>query len=222
MEKDRAAKILKIFKETLALPDLVKPKSDPFETLVITIISQNTADRNTIKAFENLSQKFKIVPGVLVKAPINQIECTIKPAGLSKAKALAIKQAAKIVLYKHEGTFTSIFSMPTEEARNILMQIPGVGPKTADVVLLFSANKATIPVDTHVKRVSKRLGFAAQKSGYETIRKNLQSLFPVHDYYFVHLLFISHGRKTCKALRPLCRQCSINQYCPSTKLGDVQ
>ncbi len=101
------------------------------------------------------------------------------------------------------------------------MQIPGVGPKTADVVLLFSANKPTIPVDTHVNRVSKRLGLVPVDGGYEDVRKSLQALYAPADYLSVHLLFIAHGRKTCKAPRPLCRQCPVNQYCPSNGLGDM-
>lgn len=91
----------------------------------------------------------------------------------------------------------------------------GVGPKTADVVLLFSANKPTIPVDTHVNRVSKRLGLAPAKGDYEDIRLSLQSIFNPEDYLSVHLLLITLGRKYCKARRPLCQKCPVNKYCPS-------
>lgn len=221
MEENRATKILQILQENLALPDLVKPKSDPFETLIITIISQNTADRNTIIAFKNLSKLFEITPEALVKAQISQIEQAIKSAGLSKSKSLAIKEAAKIVLEDYNGTLNDILSLPVEQAREVLMKIPGVGPKTADVVLLFSANKPTIPVDTHVNRVSKRLGFAPDKNNYETVRKSLQSLFAMEDYLRVHLFLISHGRKICKSQRPLCNQCPVNQYCPSKEMSDI-
>lgn len=95
------------------------------------------------------------------------------------------------------------------------MEMPGVGPKTADVVLLFSEGKPTIPVDTHVNRVSRRLGLAPCEGGYEDVRLSLQSLFQPKDYLSVHLLLISHGRKTCKARNPHCNVCPINAYCPS-------
>ena len=111
-------------------------------------------------------------------------------------------------------------SLPLEEARKTLMEFPGVGPKTADVVLLFSAKQPTIPVDTHVNRVSKRLGLAPAKGDYEAVRKSLQTFYSPTDYLSVHLLLISHGRKTCKALHPLCKQCSVNKYCPSNGLED--
>jgi endonuclease-3 len=220
--ESRAAKILQIFQHTLVLPSLVKPKSDPFETLVITIISQNTADRNTAIAFENLSNRFKITPEALAKAQISQIEVAIKTAGLYKSKAQAIKQAAATVLKEYNGSLQPILSLPLDDARNALMQFPGVGPKTADVVLLFSAKKPTVPVDTHVNRVSKRLGLAPANGDYEAVRKNLQTLYTPEDYLAVHLLLIAHGRKTCKAPRPLCEQCPVNLFCPSKGLGGKQ
>jgi len=106
--------------------------------------------------------------------------------------------------------------MPLEEARKKLMEMQGIGPKTADVVLLFSANKPTIPVDTHVNRVSKRLGLAPANGDYEDVRLSLQSLFNSEDYLYVHLLLIAHGRKYCKARRPLCQKCPVNAYCLSS------
>jgi len=106
-------------------------------------------------------------------------------------------------------------SLPLEEARRTLMQFSGVGPKTADVVLLFSAKKPTVPVDTHVNRVAKRLGLAPPGGEYEVVRKNLQALFDPNDYLAVHVLLIAHGRKTCKARHPLCTECPVNMYCPT-------
>ena len=220
MTENRAAKVLQILRQTLALPKMLKSKRDPFETLVVTIISQNTADRNTDRAFETLSKRFEISPEALAKAETSQIEEAIKTAGLYKSKAKAIKCAAKAINEKYHGTLQPILSLPLEDARAALMQFPGVGPKTADVVLLFSAQQPTIPVDTHVYRVAKRLGFAPEKGGYEAVRGSLQALFDPADYLAVHLLLIEHGRKTCKAQRPLCKQCLVNAYCPSNGKWD--
>ncbi len=96
-----------------------------------------------------------------------------------------------------------------------LIALPGVGPKTADIVLLFSAEQPTIPVDTHVNRVAKRLGFAPANGDYEAVRKSLQLIYDSTDYLAVHLLLIAHGREYCKARRALCSQCPISMFCPS-------
>jgi endonuclease III len=211
-----------VLKQKLALPKMLKSKRDPFETFVVTVISQNTADRNTERAFETLSKRFEISPEALAKADLTQIEEAIRVGGLYNSKAKTIKNAAETILEKYGGNMQSILSLPLEQARETLMEFSGVGPKTADVVLLFSANQPTIPVDTHVNRVAKRLGFAPEKGGYEAIRKSLQALFKPADYLSVHLLLIAHGRKTCKAPRPLCKQCPVNTYCPSNGKWDTQ
>jgi endonuclease-3 len=215
-----AITILQTLKNTLATPKLVKPKNDSFETLIVTIISQNTADTNTKRAFDNLSKQFKINPQTLSKAETSKIEECLHVGGLYKSKAKRIKNVSKIVLKKFGGSLNPILSLPLDEARKILMELPGIGPKTADVVLLFSANQPTIPVDTHVNRVAKRLGFAIANGDYEDVRSNLQKLFDRKDYLDVHLLLIALGRKYCKAGRPHCIECPVKIYCPSKSLGD--
>jgi endonuclease-3 len=218
MEEKRASAILKILKKTFALPEWTKGNRDPFKTLIMTIISQNTADRNTARAFEHLSNHFEIKPEALAKAETNQIEKSLKTAGLYRNKAKTIKQISKIVFEQFRGSLSSILTLPLEDARKKLIQMPGIGPKTADVVLLFSANQPTIPVDTHVNRVTKRLGFAPLDADYESVRKALQSLYDPSDYMAVHVLLIAHGRRYCKARYPLCDQCPINMHCPSKGL----
>ena len=213
MADKRAATVLQVLQQTLAMPTWVKTKSDPFETLVVTIISQNTADRNTARAFENLSKQFEITPEVLANAELSQIEDCLRVGGLYKSKAKTIQQASRIILEEFHGTLNPVLSLPFEDARKTLMQFPGVGPKTADVVLLFSAKQPTIPVDTHVNRLAKRLGFAPENADYETVRMSLQSLYNPRDYLTVHLLFIAHGRKFCKARRPQCGECPLNVHC---------
>jgi endonuclease-3 len=210
-----AVTILNTLKGTLALPRLVKTGGDPYQTLVVTIISQNTADTNTERAYKNLTKRFQIAPQILANAEIRQIEECIRVAGLYQAKAKTIQTASQTILEKFGGSLNPILALPTHEARKTLMAMPGVGPKTADVVLLFSAGKPTIPVDTHVNRVSRRLGLAPADGGYEEVRLSLQGFFEPPDYLSVHLLLIAHGRKTCKSRKPLCPQCPVNAYCPS-------
>jgi endonuclease-3 len=215
MTEERAANVLKILRRTFAMPQWTETKRNSFETLIVTIISQNTADRNTARAFENLSKRFEITPEALAKAENSQIEESLKVAGLYKNKAKTIKQVSKTILEKFHGTLAPILSLPLEDARKTLTQFPGIGPKTADVVLLFSARQLTIPVDTHVNRVAKRLCFAPIDGDYEAVRKNLRLLYNPSDYLAVHVLLIAHGRKYCRAVRPLCEECPVNTHCPS-------
>jgi len=218
MTEIRAEKILQILRETFTMPKWVASAKDPFKTLIVTIISQNTADKNTAKAFENLSKRFKITPEVLANAETSQIEECLKVAGLYRNKAKTIKQISKIILEKFHGTLKPILSSPFEEARKTLLQLPGVGPKTADVVLLFSSENPTIPVDTHVNRTAKRLGLVPANGDYETVRKSLQSLYNPKHYLAIHVLLILLGRNYCKARNPLCKQCPVGALCPSRRL----
>ncbi|MEM0313824.1 MAG: endonuclease III [Candidatus Bathyarchaeia archaeon] len=215
MSGDRAQKIMEILRRSFSLPEWITSNRDPFETLIVTIISQNTADRNTKRAFENLSRKFLITPEALANADVREIEECLKSAGLYRNKARVIKEISRIILEKYNGSLNPIIKKPLEESRKTLMELPGVGPKTADVILLFSGGKPTIPVDTHVKRVSKRLGLAPNNGEYEDVRKALQSLFKPEDYLDAHVLLISLGRKYCRARNPHCRECPLRILCPS-------
>jgi endonuclease-3 len=219
MADNRSKKVLEVLRKTFAMPKWIA-SSDPFKTLIVTIISQNTADRNTARAFENLSNKFNITPEALAKANEREIEESLKVAGLYRNKAKTIKRISIGILEKYQGNLKPILSLSIEEAREMLMQFPGVGPKTADVVLLFCAKQNTIPVDTHVNRVSKRLGLAPAEGNYEAVRKALQAIYDPKDYLPVHVLLILHGRQYCKARAPLCKECPINMFCPRGHLRD--
>jgi len=214
MAEHQAAYILQMLKEKLALPNWTVMRRDQFQTLIATIISQNTADANTQRAFECLSTQFEVTPKALAEAETCKLEACLHVAGLYQTKAKTIQSVSKIILERFGGSLESVLSLPLNEARATLMQLPGVGPKTADVVLLFCANQPTIPVDTHVDRVSKRLYLAPNDGDYEVVRLSLQSLFEPKDYLQVHLLLIAHGRKYCKAIKPLCRECPVNRSCP--------
>lgn len=213
MTETRAEEILLTLRNVLTSPEWITSDKDPFKTLVTTIISQNTADRNTARAIENLSKNYPITPEALANAETNRIEESLKVAGLYRNKSKTIRKVSEIILKEFHGDLDSILSLPFDEARETLMQLPGVGPKTADVVLLFCAGKPTIPVDTHVNRVSKRLGLAITDGDYEAVRKSLQALFSPNDYLAIHILLITLGRRYCKAGKPLCRECPVNKLC---------
>ena len=220
MVEDRALEILRVLRNNFSIQRVTDSSRSPFKTLIRTVLSQNTADINTARAFENLSRSFPITPEALAEADVKEIERAIMVAGLYRNKSRVIKNVSCMILEQFGGSLDFIYSLPLEKTRKILLCIPGIGPKTADVVLLFCAGKPTLPVDTHVNRVSKRLGLAPLNVDYEGIRRALQSLYPPEEYLPLHLLLISLGRKYCKARKPLCSPCPVNTLCPSKSTED--
>jgi endonuclease-3 len=216
-EKERAQKILQILSKEFGVPEISSSRTDPFQALVRTVLSQATNDRNRDRAYANLTKKYEIKPEALADADVKELEETIRVGGLYRNKARKIKELSKTVCMRFHGSLGFIFSQPLERSRELLMSIPGVGPKTADVVLLFVAKKPTVPVDTHVNRVSRRLGLAPLKGSYERISGSLKSLYQPRDYLAIHLLLIILGRRFCKARNPLHRPCPVNALCPTAK-----
>lgn len=225
-ERERANKILEILQAEFTLPKWTSFRSGSkrtvFQTLIRTVLSQATNDRNRDRAYKNLSAKFAVTPKALADADVNEIAKAIRVGGLYRNKSRKIKALSKSVLRRFNGSLDFIFSDPVPQARSKLMSISGVGPKTADVVLLFSAGKPTFPVDTHVFRVSRRLRLAPLHSGYENVRSSLECLFAPEDYLPAHLGLISLGRTACRARNPLHKSCPICFLCPTAKLEAQQ
>jgi len=216
-EKARAEKILRTLSREFGLPKWASSVRDPFQTLIRTVLSQATNDKNRDRAYRNLSDKCEISPKALATANVREIEEAVRVGGLYRNKSRKIKELSKVVLERFNGSLDFVYSEPLEKARSMLMTIPGVGPKTADVVLLFSGKKSTVPVDTHVNRVSRRLELAPLKGDYEMIRKALESLYQPEDYLAIHLLLISLGRRNCRARNPLHESCPVKLLCPTAK-----
>jgi len=188
----------------------------PFETLVQTILSQNTNDRNSEAAMTKLRKRFKINPRTLAKASIADLTQCIKQAGLYRSKAPRIKEASRIIQEEYGGRLSQFLNLPYEQAKEKLMSLPGVGPKTADILLAFVAKNPVIPVDTHIARVTKRLGIAPANANYENTRRSLEALIAPRKRVSVHLSIIEFGRKVCRASRPRCSICPVNKSCPSS------
>jgi len=213
MGPSTAGRILEVLRSKFAAQRLTHVRRDPFETLIVTILSQSTTSINTERAFRRLTEKFEVSPSKLAEASVEEIESAIRIGGLQRNKARVIKAVSKEILRRFGGKLDFVYTVDLEEARKKLMSLPGVGPKTCDVVLLFSAGRPVIPVDTHVKRVSERLKVVEQGASYEEVRKALESLFKVEDYLAVHLAFIALGRKYCRARKPRCSSCPIKRFC---------
>lgn len=180
--------------------------------LVVTILSQSCTDIAAVKAYRRLEKRIRITPRSLAQAEVKKISNSIRVAGLHRQKSKALKQLAQLVSQDYSGDISQILQKPAEEARAELQNLPQVGPKTADVLLSIWGS-ATISVDTHVERVSKRLGLTPSKATYARIRSDLMQLFEVEDYGKIPLLFMAHGRSYCKAIRPLCSVCPVRRLC---------
>jgi len=190
---------------------------DPFKNLIIGVLSQNTNDKNSTRAYVSLCKKFKITPNTLAKANEKIIANAIKTGGLYNLKAKRIKQLAKAVKEKHRGYLEQLVSMPEDEAREELLQIPGIGVKTADVFLAYCSKKFVLPIDTHINRVTKRLGIAPSKAKYKQIQEALKKIVPRTGRVKAHEILIMFGREICNAQRPKCYMCPVENFCPYEK-----
>jgi endonuclease-3 len=190
-----------------------RPSYPAMDELVLTLLSQNTSDVNSGQAFEALKARYPTWQAVL-DAPVDELVETIRCGGLARQKAPRI-QAALRRIQAERGEFTIDFlaDLPTDEALRWLTSFDGIGHKTASIVLLFCFGKPTFPVDTHVGRVTRRLGLAGPKESAEKIKKVWERLVPAEWYYPLHLNLIRHGREVCGARRPRCDVCPLRDLC---------
>jgi endonuclease-3 len=186
---------------------------DPFSVLIATILSQNTSDTNSSRAFANLRNCFDITPEVLACLKPHDIQPLIMIAGLSIIRSHRIIEVSQEVLTRFGGDLSTVFSLPLHEARQELMSIKGIGPKTADVLLSFVGRFYVMPVDTNIFRVTERLSFAKGRN-YEQTRTVLERYIPPKKLKDMHFHLIRLGREICKARKPLCSICLLNTLCP--------
>lgn len=191
------------------------PRYSPASELVYTILSQHTSDLNSERAFNNLMSTFDTLESV-ASAPVEEIYEAIKMGGLAKTKAPRIKRVLNDV-YDEVGSLDLSFlgEMPLEDAKTWLKKFHGIGPKTAAIILCFSLGMPAMPVDTHIYRVSQRLGLIGPKVNAEQAHDILEPMVPTDDVFAFHVYLIRHGRDTCKAQRPKCTECVMSEQCPS-------
>lgn len=185
----------------------------PFEVLVSVVVSQNTTVANERRAMGRLRDRVGVDSQAIAKAELSDLEDALRPAGLFRSKARSLKSIAQYLSRGGGSDLSTILRLPTEEARRRLTSLPGVGPKTADVVLSMAGDHPTFPVDTHVWRIAKRWELSEAKS-YEEVRESLESRVPPDQRRTAHLVLIRFGRETCKAVRPRCPICPVSRQCP--------
>jgi endonuclease-3 len=190
-----------------------RPHLDPVSELVSTILSQNTNDVNRDRAFAHLRERFPTWEGVR-DADEAEVKEAIRIAGLSNQKGPAIQRALRqISEQRGDLSLSFLADMPVPEAKAWLTEIKGVGPKTAAIVLLFSLGMPAFPVDTHVHRVTGRLGLIGPKVTRERAHEILEELLPQELYYAFHLNVIRHGREVCASRAARCEICTLTGLC---------
>ncbi len=192
-----------------------RPQPDPLSELIPAILSQNTTDVNSSRAFQSLMETFGSWE-MVAKASSDDIANAIKSGGLNRIKAERIKRILEGILESRGSLdleFLTGLSIP--KAKAWLKGLHGVGPKTAGCVLLFALGRPVLPVATHVYRVSKRLGLINSRVSPERAHELLEEIVLPQDIYQFHINMLAHGRSICRARRPLCQDCVLGEVCPS-------
>lgn len=190
-----------------------RPSLPPLDELIDCILSQSTNDTNRDRAFAALKAAFPSWEAVM-NADTDQVIEAIRPAGLANQKAPRIQKVLRSI-HSERGELNIDFlaELPLDEAKAWLMRLDGVGPKTAAIVLCFAFDRPAFPVDTHVHRLSQRIGFIPQGMSADKAHPAMEAIVPPEDYYAFHLNLIRHGREVCHARRPACERCPLTAHC---------
>ena len=207
------AELIAILDETYGRAQQQASTAPVFE-LVLTLLSQHTSDRNSGQAMHRLIERFPTWDAVIA-APMKDVEDAIRPGGLAPTKSKRLQALlAEVHQRRPDWDLTFLRDLPLEEAKAWLTSISGVGPKTAACVLLFALERPALPVDTHVERVSKRLGLVPAKMPADKAHAVLEAMLEPDEVYAFHVDLIQHGRRTCHARGPRCEVCPLESRCP--------
>jgi endonuclease-3 len=187
------------------------PHGQPLEELILTVLSQSTNDRNRDVAYLRLRERFPSWEAVR-DAPVEEVEAAIRPGGISKVKSARIQAILRAIGDPLDLGWLA--EVPVDEARAYLMELPGVGRKTAACVLLFAFGAHDVPVDTHVARVGQRLRLLRPGAPFKELHDQMLAVTPPGAELELHLNLLRHGRRTCHAQRPACPDCALRRMCP--------
>ncbi len=192
-----------------------EPRLDPAQEVVFTILSQHTSDINSGRAFRLLMERFGTLEAVAAGS-VAEIEDAISPGGLARVKAPRIKEVLNLILELNGSLDLSFLrEMPLNDAKEWLKQLPGIGPKSAGIILSFSLGMPAMAIDTHIYRVCQRLKLIGPKVNAEKAHDIMEAMVAPEQVFQFHVAFITHGRQVCKAQRPRCVECVVAPSCPS-------
>ncbi len=197
---------------TYGIPRNARP-GEPLDELILTILSQSTSDANSHRAFRSLKSRFPNWEAVRRARP-STIATAIKSGGLANVKSVVIKDVLnEIKRRRGELDLSFICTLPVAQAREFLLSLKGVGPKTANCVLLFACHKPVFPMDTHIFRIAHRLGLLPSSANDRQAHQLMEQLVPATKHYSLHINLIRHGRQVCRPQEPDCRRCCLIEYC---------
>jgi endonuclease-3 related protein len=191
------------------------PGETPFEIMVGAILTQNTAWGNVEKAIRNLSEAKALAPGAIAALPVKELERLIQPSGYFRQKAGRLQGFALHLVKRYAGDLCLLFSGPLENIREELLTQNGIGPETADSILLYAGHLPSFVVDAYTMRIFSRLGLLNGKEKYAEVRSFFMNHLPHDTQLFneYHALIVEHGKTTCKKRKPLCTDCPLRETC---------
>jgi endonuclease-3 related protein len=197
------------------------PARTPFEVIVGAILTQNTAWTNVQKAMANLRRERLLTPAALERVPQTKLARLIRSSGYFRQKAKKLKAFVRFLRSEYAGSLARMFRAPTAELREKLLAVHGIGPETADSILLYAARHPVFVVDAYTKRILTRHGLAPPKAGYEELRALFEKTLPrdVQLYNEFHGLIVMTGKHWCRTKNPLCHACPLQRLLPAEMLA---
>ena len=191
------------------------PANSMFEVIIGAILTQNTNWRNVEKAIDNLRNVGALDPVSIQKLPITQLETLIRPSGFFRQKTIRLQQFCTFLDSEFQGDLQQLFALPLPELRNILLAQNGIGPETADSIILYAANKPSFVVDTYTHRILQRIGLQSEEQRYEQTRSLFMDELPHETELFneYHALIVRLAKDYCRKRNPLCEDCPLRSSC---------
>lgn len=214
------ARLLPQFYETLSAalgPMRWWPAKTPFEVIVGAILTQNTAWANVERAIANLRRERLLTSQALERVPLGKLARLVRPSGYFRQKAKKLKAFVRFLRRDFRGSLAAMFRTPTTELRERLLAVHGIGPETADSILLYAGNHPVFVVDAYTKRILQRHGLMDEKAGYEEVRQLFERNLPRDTalYNEFHALLVNVGKNWCRPRQPRCHQCPLGRYLPA-------
>ena len=190
------------------------PGESPFEVCVGAILTQNTNWQNVERAIKNLKERGLLTPKALGEIPLEELAYLIRPAGYFRVKAKRLKSFVDFLLEQYQGDLKALFGEGLESARQKLLSVHGIGPETADSILLYAGGLPTFVIDAYTKRILLRHGLATEESGYEDLRELFMKNLPQDPSLFneYHALLVALGKNFCRPKKPRCENCPLQGF----------
>jgi len=190
------------------------PAKTPFEVIIGAILTQNTAWANVERAIANLRREHLLTPRALERVPLQRLSKLVRPSGYFRQKAKKVKAFVHFLRRSFGGSLARMFRRPTAELRERLLGVSGIGPETADSILLYAGNHLVFVVDAYTKRILLRHGLIGEKASYEEVRQVLESSLPRDPklYNEYHALLVNVGKNWCRPQAPRCSECPLGPY----------